>query len=553
MTSAAATILIVDDEMQNRKLLEALLRPEGYLTLSAANGEEALASIAQRAPDLILLDIMMPGMDGYQVAIILKANPATSNIPIIMVTALIDRSARLAGLNAGAEEFLTKPVDRAELWLRVRNLLRLKTFGDFLQRHSSVLEQQVRARTADLVESEARLTERKQAEIALFAEKEHLRVTLSSIGNAIITTDTSGNITYLNPVAETMTGWRNEEAAGLPLPQVFVTVNEHSNAIAPNLVESVLQHEQVTELSKDTLLIQRGGARFAIEDSAAPIRDLQGEIIGVVLVFHSVLTELHRESFIAISLDASASVLHTDWKGYQSVESIKQGCEIILELMVRHDAYRILNDNTHIFGIWWFAAEWGAADWFPRMKDAGLRAFAWVYSPTKLSQVSTDDTLSLMDPDAFNVKAFYDKEEAAAWLSAPSSDNRQSEARTMRALIVEDSADFSRLFRDMLEIMGCDVDVVSNAEAGLKAAKKNVPDIVFCDIGLPGKMDGLEFASQVRNDQDLAHVALIAVSNLTSNEDCERAMTAGFDRVFPKPVKFVDVSMALAAFAKARK
>ena len=150
MTSPTATILIVDDEIQNRKLLETLLRPEGYLTLSAANGEEALASIAQRAPDLILLDIMMPGMDGYEVAGILKANPATSNIPIIMVTALIDRSARIAGLKAGADEFLTKPFDRTELWLRVRNLLRMKEFGDFLQNQGRILEQQVQARTADL-------------------------------------------------------------------------------------------------------------------------------------------------------------------------------------------------------------------------------------------------------------------------------------------------------------------------------------------------------------------------------------------------------------------
>lgn len=138
MTRPAAAILIVDDEIQNRKLLEALLRPEGYLTLCAANGEQALAAIAQRAPDLILLDIMMPGLDGYQVAGILKANPATSDIPIIMVTAQIDRSARLAGLNAGAEDFLTKPVDRDELWLKVRNLLRLK---DALQQSRNSLHQ----------------------------------------------------------------------------------------------------------------------------------------------------------------------------------------------------------------------------------------------------------------------------------------------------------------------------------------------------------------------------------------------------------------------------
>ena len=131
MTSAAVqTILIVDDEAQNRKVLETLLWPEGYRILTAANGEDALKAIAAHSPDLILLDIMMPGMDGYELATILKADSSTSNIPIIMVTALGDRDARLAALNAGAEEFLTKPVDRKELWLRVRNLLRLKTFGD---------------------------------------------------------------------------------------------------------------------------------------------------------------------------------------------------------------------------------------------------------------------------------------------------------------------------------------------------------------------------------------------------------------------------------------
>ncbi|MES3022661.1 MAG: EAL domain-containing protein [Pseudomonadota bacterium] len=150
MSAATPAILIVDDELLNRKLLEALLRPEGYRTACAASGAEALAAVALNAPDLILLDIMMPDMDGYQVATALKSNPATSNIPIIMVSAHGDRGERLAGLDSGAEEFLTKPVDRAELWLRVRNLLRLKAFNDFLVGQSWILEQQVQARTADL-------------------------------------------------------------------------------------------------------------------------------------------------------------------------------------------------------------------------------------------------------------------------------------------------------------------------------------------------------------------------------------------------------------------
>ena len=158
MTPGAATILIVDDEIQNRRLLEALLRPEGYATVSVASGEDALASVALTPPDLILLDLMMPGMDGYEVARTLKADLSTSHIPIIMVTAQIDRSARLAGLEAGAEEFLTKPIDRAELWLRVRNLLRLKTFADYLQGHSGMLERAVQDHANELRDVRARFS-----------------------------------------------------------------------------------------------------------------------------------------------------------------------------------------------------------------------------------------------------------------------------------------------------------------------------------------------------------------------------------------------------------
>jgi PAS domain S-box-containing protein len=149
-----ARILIVEDEPLNRQVLEVMLRPEGFLLLSAASGEEALAVVAQQPPDLILLDIMMPGMDGYQVAGTIKGNPATKNIPIIMLTALDDHNARMLGLSAGAEDFLTKPVDRAELCVRVRNLLRLKAYGDYHDKYSQKLEDEVGSRTADLVESE---------------------------------------------------------------------------------------------------------------------------------------------------------------------------------------------------------------------------------------------------------------------------------------------------------------------------------------------------------------------------------------------------------------
>jgi PAS domain S-box-containing protein len=147
-------VLIVDDERQNRDLLTVMLGTEGVLVLTAESGEEALAIVAQQPPDLILLDVMMPGMDGYRVTETIKGNPVTQNIPIIMITALDDRNARMLGLRAGAEDFLAKPVDRAELCVRVRNLLRLKSYGDRHDEYSQMLEGEVASRTADLFESE---------------------------------------------------------------------------------------------------------------------------------------------------------------------------------------------------------------------------------------------------------------------------------------------------------------------------------------------------------------------------------------------------------------
>jgi two-component system cell cycle sensor histidine kinase/response regulator CckA len=149
-----ARILIVDDERQNRDVLQIMLAPEGFVLLSAASGEEALDILARQPPDLVLLDIMMPGMDGYQVVSAIKDNAATKHIPVIMVTAMDDRHARILGLRAGAEDFLSKPVDRVELCVRVRNLLRLKAYADYHDRYSQMLEGEVGSRTADLVESE---------------------------------------------------------------------------------------------------------------------------------------------------------------------------------------------------------------------------------------------------------------------------------------------------------------------------------------------------------------------------------------------------------------
>ena len=123
-----STILIVDDELGARKTLEGILQPHGYQLAFARNGTEALAQAAALAPDLILLDVMMPDMDGFAVCRHLRADPRLAEIPVIMLTALDDRDSRLQGIEAGADEFLSKPVDRIELRTRVQTITRLNRY-----------------------------------------------------------------------------------------------------------------------------------------------------------------------------------------------------------------------------------------------------------------------------------------------------------------------------------------------------------------------------------------------------------------------------------------
>ena len=153
-TDKRARILIVDDDRQNRQLLEVMLATEGFVIQTASSGEESLEMVEQHVPDLMLLDLMMPSMDGYEVAERLKTGKATRNIAIIIVTSLNDRQARLHSQRAGADDFLTKPVDRTELLLRVRNLLRLKSLSSSQDQYSRMLEVEVASRTAALSESE---------------------------------------------------------------------------------------------------------------------------------------------------------------------------------------------------------------------------------------------------------------------------------------------------------------------------------------------------------------------------------------------------------------
>jgi adenylate cyclase len=150
-------ILIVDDNEANRDILEARLKTQGYELLQAADGEEALAAARQHLPDVILLDVMMPKIDGFEVCRRLKGDASLPFMPIILVTARADSKDVVAGLDAGADEYLTKPIDQAALLARVRSVLRLKALHDEVQAQAReladwnrTLEQRVTDQVAEI-------------------------------------------------------------------------------------------------------------------------------------------------------------------------------------------------------------------------------------------------------------------------------------------------------------------------------------------------------------------------------------------------------------------
>ena len=150
----AARILVVDDMPANVRLLEAVLEPAGFEVLSASSGPDALELVASELPDLVLLDVQMAGMNGYEVCRRIRENEATALIPVVMVTSH-DSEARIDGIRAGADDFVTKPFDHQELLLRVRSLVRIKRYHDTIRAQAaelSELNQTLEARVAEQVE-----------------------------------------------------------------------------------------------------------------------------------------------------------------------------------------------------------------------------------------------------------------------------------------------------------------------------------------------------------------------------------------------------------------
>lgn len=402
-----ASILIVDDNPANLLSLRALLDSLGQNLVAAQSGEQALQRIRAEEFAVVLLDVLMPVIGGFETARAIRAEERARHTPIIFLTAGdIDRSQLEEAYALGAVDFLGKPLLPVAVQAKVRGFvqlfqdkqrakqeaeqLRLLVDGaqdyaiflldpqgnvaswnpgaerikgyraeEIIGQHFSrfypqdVIDQGWPAHELQLAGAQGRfedegwrlrkdgtrfwanvvitalydeagalrgfskitrdMTERKKAEESarrlveettarrvaeedarlIQEQRERLRVTLESIGDAVISTDANGLVEFLNPVAQKLVGWRNEEATGHPLQDVFRIVNENTRQTVENPALRALNEGVTVGLANHTVLISRDGTERPIDDSAAPIRDTQGQVVGSVLVFRDI-TERRR-------------------------------------------------------------------------------------------------------------------------------------------------------------------------------------------------------------------------------------------------------------------
>jgi PAS domain S-box-containing protein len=282
--AAPPRVLIVDDDRRDRDLLKVMLGPEGFVLLTATSGEDALSVTAREQPDIILLDVMMPGMDGYQVVAKLKRNPATMNIPVIMITALDDRNARMLGLDAGAEDFLSKPLDRAELKVRVRNLLRLKAYSDQQREYGEELEGEVSSRTAQVMESEKRY-----------------RQIVESTTDGIVKLDVAAVVVFANGRFANMLGYELSELIG---KSAFSLMDPEG---AKTLREALERRGHGVAEAFDIGLRRKDGAELAVSLASTPILDEQERYVGALASARDVTEQRRLMAQLTLS-DRMASI-----------------------------------------------------------------------------------------------------------------------------------------------------------------------------------------------------------------------------------------------------
>ena len=372
-------VLIVTADPDDARALELALRKakDGPFDIEwAARLSDALARLRAGGIDAILADLSLPDSQGIETFDQLFAtNPQT---PILTLSAVEDDSLATEAVQRGAQGALSK--------------------GHF---GSSLVPQSLR-----------NIIQRKAVEESLYLEKTRAEITLNSISDAVIGTDMSGNVDYLNVAAEHMTGWTREEARGHPISEVMQIINGTTRESERNPVELVLQLDKPMGLTAGTVLIRRDGKEAPIEDSAAPIHDLNGQIAGAVIVFHDItaaqamrvkMTHLAHHDFLT---DLPNRVLLND-RITQAIALAKRRGTHVAVLFLDLDNFKRINDSL------------GHETGDKLLQSVALRLSACVRGSDTVSRLGGDEFVVLVTEDKYAEDAVVTADKILAALAAP--------------------------------------------------------------------------------------------------------------------------------------
>lgn len=310
-------LLLIEDNPGDARLLREMLNEQGSHNIEFTHVEcmsEAEKHLAECEVDIILLDLGLPDAQGLEA--VRRAHAAAPRVPLVVLTALDDESLAAQALQEGAQEHLIKgQVD-------TRGLMRALRYA----------------------------VERKIMEEALFVETERAQVTLNSIGDAVACTDISGHLTFLNIVAERMTGWSWREAEGRPMAEVFRVLDATSRETIPNPMVMAVGQDRTVHLPSNCILVRRDGFEIPIEDSAAPIHDREGGSTGAVIVFRDV------SAARAMALQMAHSAQHDFLTGLPNRMLLNDRVSQAIALASRHmkqvavlfldlDGFKYINDS----------------------------------------------------------------------------------------------------------------------------------------------------------------------------------------------------------------
>lgn len=344
-------ILLVDDDANQIVLLHKVLKTIGQVFFEQ-NGQAALEQVATVRPDVILLDIEMPGLDGYEVLSHLKADALTRDIPVIFITSHDSVDDQLRCLREGAVDFIVKPLQPEVVAARVRTQLAL------------------RDRERELLEV-----------------NRHARLTLASIGDAAITTDQAYCVTYMNPVAELMAGISLQDAKGRPIEEVMPLRIGDDGPPHVNPVRLAVSERRVVGMAFNCQMLSHTGRWLPVEDSAAPLVSETGDVIGAVIVFRDIdesramaLKMAHTVQYDQLTNLPNRFLLMERLK-VEMEQSQRNGRKLGL-LVLDIDRFKLLNEE--------FGFEYG---------DALLKKVA----KTMQQQLQRNETLSRHNADEFMV------------------------------------------------------------------------------------------------------------------------------------------------------